>query len=124
MYRHWNTWDDGCYSHIFYSEIKNGKISNGKDIMENEPYDSPLSPYFDAKEIRWSTNGKTIAYTCKKMTPNEYSISTNSDIYLYNVKTEKTEIQMISGSGEVYYKGNQEKIKPEIMGSGKLTKME
>ncbi|PIP55254.1 MAG: peptidase S9 [Bacteroidetes bacterium CG23_combo_of_CG06-09_8_20_14_all_32_9] len=91
MYRHWNTWDDGCYSHIFYSEIKNGKISNGKDIMENEPYDSPLSPYFDAKEIRWSTNGKTIAYTCKKMTPNEYSISTNSDIYLYNVKTEKTE---------------------------------
>ncbi len=42
----------------------------------------------------------------------------------YDLKTEKTEIQMISGSGEVYYKGNQEKIKPEIMGSGKLTKME
>ncbi len=91
MYRHWNSWDDGSFSHVFYAEIKDGKILTGKDIMEGETYDSPLSPYFDSKEISWSANGKYIAYTCKKMTPNEYSISTNSDIYLYNVETNSTE---------------------------------
>lgn len=91
MYRHWNHWEDANVSHIFYSEITNGKITNGKDIMEGEPYDSPLSPYFESEEISWTANSKGIAYTCKKMTPNEYSISTNSDIYLYNVETNNTE---------------------------------
>ena len=91
MYRHWNHWEDANVSHVFYSEIKDGKIRDGKDIMEGEPYDSPLSPYFDGDEICWSADGKNIAYTCKKMNPNEYAISTNSDIYLYNIESGKTE---------------------------------
>lgn len=91
MYRHWNHWEDANVSHVFYSEIKDGKISAGKDIMEGEPYDSPLSPYFEGEEISWSANSKGIAYTCKKMTPNEYSISTNSDVYYYNIESGKTE---------------------------------
>ncbi|NTV79707.1 MAG: S9 family peptidase [Clostridiales bacterium] len=91
MYRHWNHWEDASFSHVFVSEIKDGKITAGKDIMEGEPYDSPLSPYFDGEEISWSADGKYIAYTCKKMSANEYSISTNSDIYLYDVQTGKTE---------------------------------
>jgi len=50
----------------FFAEIKDGKIASGKDIMENEPYDSPLSPYFESEEVSWNSNGKSIAYTCKK----------------------------------------------------------
>jgi dipeptidyl aminopeptidase/acylaminoacyl peptidase len=91
MYRHWNHWEDANVSHVFYSEIKDGKIGAGKDIMEDEPYDSPLSPNFEGEEISWSSDGKSIAYTCKKMTPNEFAISTNSDIYLYNIESGKTE---------------------------------
>ncbi len=91
MYRHWNHWEDASVSHVFYSDIKDGKITAGTDIMDGEPYDSPLSPYFESEEISWSPDGKSIAYTCKKMTPNEYSISTNSDIYLYNLESGKTE---------------------------------
>lgn len=91
MYRHWNHWEDEKVSHVFYSELKDGKINAGKDIMDKEPYDSPLSPYFEGEEVSWTSDSKGIAYTCKKMTPNEYAVSTNSDIYLYNVETNNTE---------------------------------
>lgn len=90
MYRHWNTWHDYKYSHIFVSEIKEDKIENGKDIMKNERWDAPLSPYFDYSEMCWGPDGKRIAYTCKKLTGKEYAVSTNSDIYIYNIDEDKT----------------------------------
>ncbi len=91
MYRHWNDWTDYKYSHIFVADLdEEYKVSNPIDIMENEPYDAPMSPYFDDNEISWSPDGKYIAYTCKKLKGKEYALSTNSDIYLYNLATQKT----------------------------------
>lgn len=90
MYRHWNDWTDYKFSHIFVAKIGSNLIKNGKDIMENELWDAPLSPYFDDNEITWSPDGKTIAYTCKKLYGREYAVSTNSDIYLYSVETGET----------------------------------
>lgn len=90
MYCHWNHWEDYAYSHIFVADYKNGKIGEAKDILEEEPYDTPLSPYFDGSEINWSPDGRYIAYICKKMNPTEYASSTNSDIYLYNIEDETT----------------------------------
>ena len=90
MYRHWNDWTDYKYSHVFVADYSKGKISHHKDIMEGERFDSPMSPYFDNTEISWSPDGKTIAYTCKKMSGKDYALSTNSDIYLYNIETEET----------------------------------
>jgi dipeptidyl aminopeptidase/acylaminoacyl peptidase len=91
MYRHWNDWSDYKYSHIFIAQIKDGMMTDATDIMKDEPWDSPLSPYFDASEISWSPDGKMIAYTCKKMKGKEYAISTNSDIYLYDLESGSTE---------------------------------
>lgn len=91
MYRHWNAWSDYAYSHIFVANIGNSPVKEGKDIMEGEAFDSPLSPYFDQAEIKWSQDSKFIAYTCKKMKGREYAVSTNSDIYLYNLETGTTE---------------------------------
>jgi dipeptidyl aminopeptidase/acylaminoacyl peptidase len=91
MYRHWNDWSDYKYSHIFYASLKDGMITEATDIMKEEPWDSPLSPFFDAAEISWSPDGKMIAYTCKKMKGKEYAISTNSDIYLYDLESGSTE---------------------------------
>lgn len=90
MYRHWNNWTDENYSHIFISDIKNNKIENGIDIMPNERWDSPLSPYFDNEEISWSNNGKLLAYTSKKLHGKDYAVSTNSDIYIYNTENNST----------------------------------
>ncbi len=91
MYRHWNSWHDYSYSHIFVSPIREDGILEGNDIMEGEQWDAPLSPYFDQSEIVWSPDGKYIAYTCKKMKGKNYAVSTNSDIYLYSIQDETTE---------------------------------
>jgi len=90
MYRHWDTWEDGYYSHIFIADLENGKVANAKDIMPGEPFDSPLMPFGGIEEITWSPHSKTIAYTCKKLSGRDYALSTNSDVYLYNIETGQT----------------------------------
>jgi dipeptidyl aminopeptidase/acylaminoacyl peptidase len=91
MYRHWNHWEDDFRSHIFVADYQKDKLSNSFDIMEGEPWDAPLSPYFDQAEITWSPDGQFIAYTCKKMKGRDYAVSTNSDIYLFNLNDKTTE---------------------------------
>ncbi|MCK5134563.1 MAG: S9 family peptidase [Bacteroidales bacterium] len=90
MYRHWDTWEDGSYSHIFIADFNDQEISNAMDIMPGEPFDSPLLPWGGLEEIAWTPDGKGIAYTCKKLRGIEYTLSTNSDIYLYDLESGKT----------------------------------
>jgi dipeptidyl aminopeptidase/acylaminoacyl peptidase len=89
MYRHWDHWVD-TYSHVFYADYDGNKLANDKDIMDGEPYSSPLSPFGGIEQIDWSRDGKFIAYTSKKLLGKAASLSTNSDIYLYNLETGET----------------------------------
>ena len=63
---------------------------NEKDILEGEPYECPMEPFGGIEQLAWSPDSKTIAYTCRKKTGAQYAISTDSDIYLYNVATRTT----------------------------------
>ena len=90
MYRHWDTWEDGAYSHVFVADFDGRNISHEKDIMPGEPYESPMMPFGGMEEIAWTPDGKGIAYTCKKLKGTEYTLSTNSDIYLYDLETGNT----------------------------------
>lgn len=90
MYRHWDSWHDYTYNHLFIAPYSNGKVSTGNDIMPGEKFDSPMKPFGGTEQIAWSPDGKTLAYTCKKKTGKEYALSTNSDIYLYNTETGNT----------------------------------
>lgn len=93
MYRHWNYWHDYSYSHVFVASFDGTAVTDEKDIMEGQRFDSPDAPYFDEGEISWSPDSKYIAYTSKKLTGIDYARSTNTDIYLYNVSTgEETNI--------------------------------
>jgi dipeptidyl aminopeptidase/acylaminoacyl peptidase len=90
MARHWNHWNDVSYSHVFVAPLDKLPVVDGKDIMPEEPWDTPLSPYFDAADIAWTADSKGIAYTCKKYTGRDLATTTNSDIYLYDLVTGKT----------------------------------
>lgn len=90
MYRHWDNWHDYSYSHVFIAPYTDGNVGEGKDIMKDEPYDCPLMPNGGMEQIVWSPDGKSIAYVCKKLAGKEYAVSTNSDIYLYNIETGTT----------------------------------
>jgi dipeptidyl aminopeptidase/acylaminoacyl peptidase len=89
MYRHWDSWAD-TYSHIFIADYDGEKISNSIDIMKDEPFETPLKPFGGMEQIAWSPDSKVVAYTCRKKKGKEYSLSTNSDIYLYDLSSGKT----------------------------------
>ncbi len=89
MYRHWDTWVDS-YTHIFVADYVLEKLAPGKDIMEGEQWESPVKPFGGMEQINWTPDGKNIAYVCRKKTGKEYSLSTNTDIYLFNTETAKT----------------------------------
>ncbi len=84
-YRHWDTWEDGAYSHLFLHTIKNGVPDDGKDIMKGEPYDCPQKPSGGNEDFTWSTDSKRIVYVSKKKFGTGYATSTNTDLYSYDV---------------------------------------
>lgn len=87
MYRHWDTWEDGKYSHIFVADIKTGKV---KDVMEDEPFDCPQKPFGGAEDLAWAQDSHGFVYVCKKKSGKDYAQSTNTDLYFYNVEKQKT----------------------------------
>ncbi|MGE5382659.1 MAG: prolyl oligopeptidase family serine peptidase [Omnitrophica WOR_2 bacterium] len=90
MYRHWDSWHDYSYSHVFISPYADGKIVEGMDIMKGEPFDSPVMPDGGMEEITWSPDSKSLIYVCKKLVGKDYALSTNSDIYMYNLASGNT----------------------------------
>ena len=87
-YRHWDTWNEGKFNHVFYKENKDDAPQ--KDIMENELFDCPQKPFGDDEDYIWSPDSKSILYVSKKKTGTEYAISTNTNLFQYELATAKT----------------------------------
>ena len=90
MYRHWSSWHDYAYSHLFVAPYRDGWVGEPRDLMEGERFDTPLNPFGGVEQIAWSPDGRTIAYTSKKLSGTEYTVSTNSDIYIVDVESGET----------------------------------
>lgn len=88
-YRHWDHYVESV-AHPFVANVSNDGIDNGKDILEGEPYECPMAPFGGIEQLAWSPDSKYIAYTCRKKTGVQYAISTDSDIFLYDVTTGET----------------------------------
>ena len=86
----WNQWEDGAYSHIMFCTYGAGVLGKAIDLMPNERFDAPTMPFGGEEQMNWSADGKTIAYTCKKEVGAAYAVSTNTEIYLYNIETGNT----------------------------------
>ena len=91
MYRHWDHYVESI-QHPFVYSVGDGFViaDNGTDILEGEPFECPMEPFGGIEQLDWSKDSQSIAYTCRKKTGLLYSISTDSDIYLYNIGTRKT----------------------------------
>ncbi len=91
MYRHWNAWHDYAYSHVFVASYSDGKLNGpATDIMGTERFDCPTQPFGGDDDIAFTPDGKSIAYTCKKLNGTAYAVSTNTDIYIYNIDAKTT----------------------------------
>jgi dipeptidyl aminopeptidase/acylaminoacyl peptidase len=86
-YRHWDTWKDGNFKHVFYQDLKTEATV---DIMQGEPFESPTAPFGGAADYTWGPKGENIYYVSKKLSGTEYVKSTNTDIYRYNLATKQT----------------------------------
>lgn len=89
MYKHWDEWVS-TIPHPFVATYTGSALEGAIDIMEGEPYEAPMKPFGGISDLAWSKDGKTVAYASRKKTGLAYSISTNSDIYLYNIESGKT----------------------------------
>ena len=89
MYKHWDEWTETA-PHPFVADFDGKQISHIKDLLEGEKYESPMKPFGGIEQLAWSPDCKYIAYTCRKKTGLDYAVSTNSDIYLYDLENAQT----------------------------------
>lgn len=89
MYKHWDHWVEEI-PHVFVADVNDNKLTNIIDLLQDEPYEAPMLPFGGVEQVAWSPDSKTIAYTSRKKTGKEYAVSTNSDIYFYNLETGET----------------------------------
>ena len=85
-HRHWDTWNEGKYNHVFIEDAK----GNQRDLMEGQPFYCPQVPFGGAEDYIWSPDGEKVLYVTKAKVGTEYVLSTNTDIYEYNLNTMKT----------------------------------
>jgi len=91
MYRHWSSWHDYTYSHVFYAPYADGRITGDPvDIMAGERFHSPVPPFGGGEQIGWSPDERYLAYTSKKLIGTEFATSTNNDIYMYSLADKQT----------------------------------
>ena len=89
MYKHWDEWTTTA-PHPFVADFDGDEISHVRDLLEGTPYESPMKPFGGIEQLAWSPDSKKIAYTCRKKTGKAYAVSTDSDIYLYDLKSDST----------------------------------
>ena len=106
MYRHWDHWATDI-PHTFIAKLnvrsakpKSIRPESSTDILaaEKDLYELPMEPFGGLEQLDWSPDSRFVAYSCKKMNGKRYAFSTDSDIYLYEVRTGKC-TRIVSGGG-------------------------
>ena len=88
-YRHWDHYVESI-PHPFLAKVTFEGVDEGEDILQGEPYECPMAPFGGIEQLAWSPDSKTIAYTSRKKEGVAYAISTDADIYLYNIHARET----------------------------------
>lgn len=89
MYKHWDEWVTEI-PHPFVGNFDGSIVSDLADIMQDEPYESPMRPFGGIESFAWTPSGKGLVYVSRKKTGMDYAVSTNSDLYLYSLADKST----------------------------------
>ena len=89
MYRHWDNWVDE-YPQIFLADLGETLDIEHATAVVDSTFECPMRPWGGIEQFCFSPDGKQIAYTCRKKTGKDYALSTNSDIFLYNITNATT----------------------------------
>ncbi len=89
MYKHWDEWVTEI-PHPLVADFDGSKVSSVTDIMADEPYEAPMKPFGGIESFAWAPDGSKLIYVSRKKTGKEYALSTNSDLYEYDLTTKET----------------------------------
>nr|MBD5377116.1 S9 family peptidase [Bacteroides sp.] len=89
MYKHWDEWVTEI-PHPFLAEFDGNTVSGIRDIMADEPFEAPMKPFGGSESFAWSPDSNQLVYVSRKKTGMEYAISTDSNLYLYDLRTGTT----------------------------------
>ncbi|WP_029296998.1 S9 family peptidase [Chryseobacterium hispalense] len=88
-HRHWDYFSEGKYNHVFVVNTSD-KADAAKDLLEGKMWDSPQRPFGGAEDFIWSPDSSQLLYVTKAKSGKEYSKSTNTDIFAYDIATGTT----------------------------------
>ncbi|MBE7175076.1 MAG: S9 family peptidase [Mucilaginibacter polytrichastri] len=84
-YRHWDTWTNGKYAHLFIADFDGKNISNEKDLLEGQPFDVPQKPSGGLEDFIFSPDSRSVIYVTKTKSGKAYAVSTNTDLFHYDI---------------------------------------
>ena len=79
MFRHWDSWEDGKYSHLFVWNPD--KPDGAVDITPGQTTDSPTHPFGGMEEVSISPDNKTVAFVARQG-GRATAWQTNTDVFL------------------------------------------
>ncbi|QIY89436.1 S9 family peptidase [Chryseobacterium gallinarum] len=97
-HRHWDYFNEGKYNHIFVVNTTD-KVEAAKDLLEGKTWDSPQRPFGGAEDFIWSPDSSQLLYVTKPKSGKEYAISTNTDIFAYDMASGTTKNLTESNKG-------------------------
>ncbi len=89
-YRHWDKWEDGKFNHVFLADNNAEGVNKPKDIMPGKAFDCPTKPFGGDEDYIWNPDSKHILYVTKPKEGTAYTISTNTDMFEYDIASGTT----------------------------------
>ncbi|MEG2510502.1 MAG: S9 family peptidase [Chryseobacterium sp.] len=88
-HRHWDYFNEGKYNHVFVVNTSSS-VDAAKDLLEGKTWDSPQRPFGGAEDFVFSPDSSQLLYVTKPKSGKEYSTSTNTDIFAYDLTSATT----------------------------------
>lgn len=91
MYRHWDTWDEGDRKQLFLYELSNNSLSKSStNLLHGTNFHGVLAPFGGLENVTFHPDSKSILYACKKLSGKAAALSTNSEVYRYDIEAKET----------------------------------